>query len=118
MEIPKLPESGNTEQKRKKVKKFPDFAHASHAQRRLEVPVGDITVFLSFFINMISGILIDRDLRYHPSGTPNHRRPVLLCATQRPRSTNNETTTTTRHRELRDPHPTHLTVDLGDWGLR
>ena len=50
--------------------------------------------------------------------TQNHRRPVLLCATQRPRSTNNETTTTTRHRELRDPRPTHLTVDLGDWGLR
>ena len=46
--------------------------------------------------------------------TQNHRRPVLLCATQRPRSTNNETTTTTRHRELRDPRPTHLTVDLGD----
>ena len=50
--------------------------------------------------------------------TQNHRRRVLLCATQRPRSTNNETTTTTRHRELRDPRPTHLTVDLGDWGLR
>ena len=50
--------------------------------------------------------------------TQNHRRPVLLCATQRPRSTNNETTTTTRHRELRDPRPTHLAVDLGDWGLR
>ena len=46
--------------------------------------------------------------------TPTHRRPVLLCATQRPRSTNDETTTTTRHRELRDPRPTHLTVDLGD----
>ena len=50
--------------------------------------------------------------------TPNHRRRVLLCATQRPRSTNNETTTTTGHRELRDPRPTHPTVDLGDWGLR
>ena len=50
--------------------------------------------------------------------TQNHRRSVLLCATQRPRSTNNETTTTTRHRELRDPRPSHLTVDLGDWGLR
>ena len=35
--------------------------------------------------------------------TPNHRRRVLLSATQRPRSTNNETTTTTRHPELRDP---------------
>ena len=50
--------------------------------------------------------------------TPNHSRPVLLCATQRPRSTNNETTTTKRHRELRDPRLAHLTVDLGDWGLR
>ena len=50
--------------------------------------------------------------------TQNHHRPVLLCATQRPGSTNNETTTTTRHRKLRDPRPTHLTVDLGDWGLR
>ncbi len=50
--------------------------------------------------------------------TQNHRRRVLLSATQRPRSTNNETTTTTRHPELRDPRPTHLTVDLGDWGLR
>ena len=37
--------------------------------------------------------------------TKNHRLPVLLCATQRPRSTNNETTTTTRHPELRDPRP-------------
>ena len=35
--------------------------------------------------------------------TQNHRRRVLLSATQRPRSTNNETTTTTRHPELRDP---------------
>ena len=35
---------------------------------------------------------------------PNPRRPVLLCATQRPRSANNKTTTTmTRHPELRDP---------------
>ena len=50
--------------------------------------------------------------------TQNHRRPVLLCATQRPRSTNNETMTTTRHRELCDPRPTHLAVDLGNWGLR
>ena len=50
--------------------------------------------------------------------TQNRRRRVLLCATQRPRSTNNETTTTMRHRELRDPRPTHPTVDLGDWGLR
>ena len=48
MEIPHLPESGNTEQKRKKIKKFPDFAHVSHAQRRLEVPVGDITIFCDF----------------------------------------------------------------------
>ena len=37
--------------------------------------------------------------------TQNHRRRVLLSATQRPRSTNNETTTTTRHPELRDPRP-------------
>ena len=50
--------------------------------------------------------------------TQNRRRWVLLCATQRPRSTNNETTTTMRHREMRDPRPTHPTVDLGDWGLR
>ena len=35
--------------------------------------------------------------------TQNHRRRVLLSATQRTRSTNNETTTTTRHPELRDP---------------
>ena len=49
----------------------------------------------------------------------NHRRRVLLCcATQRPRSTNNETTTTMRHGELRDPRPTHPTVDLRDRGLR
>ena len=49
----------------------------------------------------------------------NRRRRVLLCATQRPRSTNNETPTTMGHRELRDPrHSTHPTVDLGDWGLR
>ena len=34
------------------------------------------------------------------------------------KSTNNETTTTMRHRELRDPRPAHPTVDLGDWGLR
>ena len=33
----------------------------------------------------------------------NPRRPVLLCATQRPRSANNKTTTMTRHPELRDP---------------
>ena len=35
---------------------------------------------------------------------PNPRRPVpvLLCATQRPRSANNKTTTMTRHPELRD----------------
>ena len=33
----------------------------------------------------------------------NPRRPVLLCATQRPRSANNKTTTMTRHSELRDP---------------
>ena len=50
--------------------------------------------------------------------TRNHRRRVLLCATQRPRSKNNETTTTMGHRELRDPRPTHSTIDLGDWGLR
>ena len=50
--------------------------------------------------------------------TPNHRRRVLLCATQRPRSKNNETTITMGHRELRDPRPTHPTADLGDWGLR
>jgi hypothetical protein len=50
--------------------------------------------------------------------TQNHRRRVLLCATQRPRSKNNETTTTMGHRELRDPRPTHPTIDLGDWGLR
>ena len=35
-----------------------------------------------------------------------------------PRSKNNETTITIGHRELRDPCPTHPTVDLGDWGLR
>ena len=33
----------------------------------------------------------------------NPRRPVLLCATQRPRSANNKTKTMTRHPELRDP---------------
>ena len=48
--------------------------------------------------------------------TQNRRRRVLLCATQRPRSTNNETTTTMRHRELRDPRLTHPTVDLRDLG--
>ena len=33
----------------------------------------------------------------------NPRRSVLLCATQRPRSANDKTTTMTRHPELRDP---------------
>ena len=50
-----------------RTKTFPDFVHVSHAQRRLEVPVGDITVFCHF-INMVPGILIDRGLRYRPSG--------------------------------------------------
>jgi hypothetical protein len=35
-----------------------------------------------------------------------------------PRSANDETTNTTRHRELRDPRPTHPTVRFGEWGLR
>ena len=44
MEIPHyLPESRNTEQK--KGGGGTDFAHISHAQRRLEVPVVDITMY-------------------------------------------------------------------------
>ena len=47
-----------------------------------------------------------RDARgdaHRDQNPPNPRRPVLLCATQRPRSANNKTTTMTRHSELRDP---------------
>ena len=33
---------------KEKEKEKKDFAHVSHAQRRLEVPVGDITVFCHF----------------------------------------------------------------------
>ena len=50
----------------------------------------------------------DRDARGEVTrdrNTKNSRRPVLLRTTQRPRSANNETTTTTRHPDLRDPRP-------------
>ena len=40
---------GEYRTKEKKTKKNPDFARVfSHAQRRLEAPVGDITVFCHF----------------------------------------------------------------------
>ena len=46
-----------------------------------------------------------RGTAHRDRNPPNPRRPVLLCATQRPRSANDKTATMTRHPELRDPRP-------------
>ena len=62
----------------KKIKKS-DFAHVSHAQRRLEVTLDlryrlATSPFSAIFINTVPGILTDRGLRYHPSGDTRRNR--------------------------------------------
>ena len=61
----------------------------------------------------------DRDARGEVTrdrNTKKSRRPVLLCTTQRPGSANNETTTTTKHPELREPRPGSSDNRIWGWG--